>query len=291
MFHLILSFILLAILVVGHLFSLDRLTLKRENWFRQSEHLSVLPAPLVKLMSLDYQNLVADLIFSRTLSFYGGRVNQKDEDRIDPQTWQTIYKRLDLASQLDPYFVDPYYFAQAVLTWNASMPKETNALLDRGRRFRSQDWIIPFFMGFNAFYFLQDYGQASLYLTEASQRPGSPPFLPLLAARMATKGGETQTAVAFLRHLEMQTEDQTVKEQIRKRLLALEGIWFLEQAVEQYRQKFGKFPETLEVLVKQGMISQIPTDPYGGEFYLDSQGKIWTTSDLTMYKRDVKGKP
>jgi hypothetical protein len=269
---------LFVILTCGHLFTLNQLTSHRQGLIRQSEELAELPPAAIKLLSLDYQNLVADLIFSRTMSFYGGKVNRGE--KVDSKTWGLIYDRLVLATELDPYFADPYYFGQSALTWGAGMAREANVLLDRGRRFRTHDWFIPFFMGFNSFYFLHDDAQAATYLMEASKRPGSSSLVGLLAARLASKGGRTETAILFLGQLELETEDPVSKQDIRDRRMALEGIWVLEQAMERYHQQFGKQPKDLRALVDKGILKQIPTDPYGGTYYLNDQGKVWTTSDL-----------
>jgi hypothetical protein len=255
----------------------------RHGLIRQAEVMAPLPAPALKLMALDYRNLVADWLFSRTLSFHGGQLAQKEP--IDDDTYRIIYRRLDVASELDPYFVDPYFFGQAVLTWGAGMPQEANRLLDRGRRYRPDDWIIPFFMGFNAFYFLHDNAQAATYLMEASRHPGSPPFAALLAVRLASQSGGTDTSIAFLQQLAAQTEDPATRRQIQRRLEALKGIWLLEQAVERYRARFGSAPSTISDLVERGILTRLPTDPYGGSFYLDSNGKVWTTSDLRSVRR------
>ena len=268
----------LAVLIAGHLFFAFQLQSKRVDIVQQSEELRLFPPAAMKLLSLEYRDLVADLIFSRTLSFHGGVL--KRGEKLDAQTWQAIYQRLDASSQLDPYFVDPYYFGQAVLTWDAKMPREANALLDRGRRYRTEDWVMPFFMGFNAFYFLHDKPQGAAYLMEAARRPGSPSLAGLLAARLSSESGGGEIAIAFLQELEAKTDDQVTKKEMRRRIGALRGIWVLEQAVEAYRGRFGSAPADLSELVKRGVLGELPTDPYGGVFYLNDQGKVWTTSDL-----------
>jgi len=283
MYYFALFSILLVTLICGHLFTLNQLTSNRHGLIRQSEELVTLPPAAVKILALDYRNLTADLIFSRTMSFYGAKLDR--DEKVDSRTWELIYDRLVLATELDPYFADPYYFGQSVLTWEAGMPQKANTLLDRGRRFRTNDWFIPFFMGFNSFYFLHDNAQAGTYLMEASKRPDSSPLVGLLAARLASKGGGTETAILFLRQLELGTEDPVSKQDIRDRRMALEGIWVLEQAAERYRQQFGKQPEDLQILVKKGLLNQLPSDPYGGTFYLNDQGKVWTTSDLRPVKK------
>jgi hypothetical protein len=274
---------LLVFLIGGHLFILNQLGLNRAGLIQEREELTPLPAAMIKLLALDYRDLIADLIFSRTMSFYGGKVNRGE--KIDSQTWQLIYQRLDLSSELDPYFVDPYFFSQAQLTWEAGMAKEANALLERGYQYRTEDWVIPFFIGFNHFYFLHNNAQAAVYLMEASKRPGSSPLVGLLAARLGSQSGETEISIAFLRQLELQTEDEASRKQIHDRRTALEGLWVLEQGVDRYRQKFGKQPEDLQILVKNGILNQLPIDPYGGTYYIDRKGKVWTTSDLRPMKK------
>lgn len=274
-----LNFLLLwAVLVGGHLFVSQQLSSERQVLVQQKEELHPLPAAALKILALEYRDLAADLVFSRTQTFYGGKLNRLE--KIDDRSWQVIYRRLDAVSQLDPYFIDPYFFGQAVLTWEARMPKEANALLDRGRKSRTDDWILPFFMGFNSFYFLQDFGQAADYLMESSRRPGSPPLVALLAARLASQSGGTETAIAFLQQVERHTEDQAIRGQIQQRLEALKGIWVLEQAVGAYRRQSGRWPKDLQALVEQGLLKRLPSDPYGGTFYLDEEGKVWTTSHL-----------
>jgi hypothetical protein len=135
-------------------------------------------------------------------------------------------------------------------------------------------------MGFNAFYFLHDKPQGAAYLMEAAQRPRSPPLVGLLAARLSSESSGGETAIAFLQELEAKTDDQVAKEEIRKRIGALRGIWILERAVQDYRGRFGSAPADLSELVKRGVLGELPTDPYGGVFYLNNQGKVWTTSDL-----------
>jgi hypothetical protein len=164
------------------------------------------------------------------------------------------------------------------------MPQEANALLDRGRRHRTDDWVMPFFMGFNAFYFLHDKAQASEFLMEASQRPEAPSLVGLLAARMASESGGTEIAVVFLQQLARQTEDEATRASIRMRIEALQGIAILEGAVGAYHERFGTLPATPSDLLARGVLYQLPVDPYGGTFYIAPGGKVWTTSDLRPVK-------
>lgn len=187
---------------------------------------------------------------------------------------------LNVSTDLDPYFLDPYYVAQAHLTWEGNMVRETNTLLDKGSRYRDWDWMLPFYIGFNYFYFLQENDKASEYLMEASKRPNSPSLLTTLAARLAYEAHRTENAIIFLQEILSKTDDENTKKMYEMRLNALKGILFLERAAAVYQERFKTRPEKLDALIAKGIIQDIPKDPYGGEFYIDKNGTIKTTSEL-----------
>lgn len=114
-----------------------------------------LPPVVIKLMSMEFQNIVADFFFVRISQFYGGKVeNSKAATKED---WQWFYRNLDITTELDPWFQDPYYVGNAILTWDAGMFNESNSLLEKASNARTWDWWFPFFIGFNKFYFQGDH--------------------------------------------------------------------------------------------------------------------------------------
>jgi hypothetical protein len=142
--------------------------------------------------------------------------------------------------------------------------------------------MLPFFIGFNYFYFLQQDEFASFYLMEASKRPGANPMYASLAIRLAYKQRRTETALFFIEELLKGTEDEVLKKDFEKRRDILQSILILEYAVDSYKKKFGKMPKSLDALLELGIINEFPNDPYGGEFYLDSEGLVKTTSDSLL---------
>ena len=79
------------------------------------------------------------------------------------------------------------------------MVRETNELLEKGTRYRDWDWNLPFYAGFNNFFFLHDNAKASELLATAAQRPGPSEQLLSLAARLAYTEKKTENAIMFLR--------------------------------------------------------------------------------------------
>lgn len=270
----------LLILLVG--LSLCTLTIVPLTSLRKAkppaERLGYIPSPEVLYFgSLDHRLFVSELLFFNSIFYYGSLVeNQKS--RPD---YERLYYFLDVATRLNPYNIDCYYFGQAVLTWDAGMAKEMNRLLERGARKRTWDFYLPLFLGFNNFYFLSEYDKAAQYTEMAAKLSPQNSYLITLAARLYYQSDKTDYAIEYLKATYELTKNQAVRKSILVRLEALEKIALLERAVKLYQQKFGKPPTLITELVESGIIKKIPKDPYGGEFYFDQRdGRIKTTSNL-----------
>jgi len=249
----------------------------------------VLPSPVLKLSALEFDGLASDFLFLKSLVFVGSTFEKAEHSYTltSPEAaW--LYHALDASACLDPYFLDPYYFSNANLTWGVGMIRETNALLEKGVRYRDWDSLLPFFVGFNYFYFLQENEKAGEYLMIASHRSGHNPLYGDLAVKLAYKENRTETAIAFLRQILEKTEDKRLRKEYETRLSALDVRLFLERAAASYRVKFGKAPVDPDALVKKGIIGAVPKDPYGGRFYLDSAGAVRSTSDQMLMPHQKK---
>jgi hypothetical protein len=280
--------ILLCLLLPLHVASLRSAGDAWKALPRGDETTYAVPAPILKLTTLEFDGLAANFMFLRALVFLGSTFERDNwPHSIKESEWRALHRDLAAATDLDPYFLDPYYVAQANLTWDGHLFRETNLLLEKGSRYRDWDWMLPFFAGFNHFYFLQENEQASIYLMEASRRPGASPLFASLATRLAVKGRRTENAIIFLEEMLRSEEDEGIKKGYRIRLEAMHGILALEKAVELYTVRTGQPPTNLQALLAGQIIEQIPVDPYGGSFYLDADGSVKTTSDLREIKKQL----
>jgi hypothetical protein len=281
-----LAVVALAALLALHLFTLGKASEGRKILPQGEGDVFAVPLALIKITSLEFDGLAADFLFLRSIVFYGEtyeRIDRQEKTRVKQSEWKWLHTALDASTNLDPYFYDPYYFATAILPWEGHLVQETNRLLEKGTRYRDWDWVPPFFMGFNQFYFLQENAAASESLMKAWRRPGAPSMLASLAARLAEKGKQTENAIVFLEELLKRTEDKRLRKQYETRVDFLKGALYLENAVARYRKRFGKMPSRLEALVDQGIISGIPRDPLGGLYYISSDGTIGSTSEMTSF--------
>ena len=101
-------------------------------------------------------------------------------------------------------------------------------------------------------------------------------FFGLLGARLSQKGGQTKASIAFLKAMHDRTEKEDAKEDIERRILALEGILTLEKAIIRFKSMFfGHPPDTLEQLVEAGTLERLPENPWRSDGnYLYENGKI-----------------
>jgi tetratricopeptide (TPR) repeat protein len=282
----VLPIFLIALLVPLHLLNLKEVVSGWNNLPRAEASSYVLPAPVMKLVSLEFDGLASDYIFLRSLVFWGSVLERSrtGDKRVEAWEWRNLYSDLNTATDLDPHFFDPYYFGQAVLTWEAQMYAEANTLLKKGIAHRDWDFNLPFYVGFNYFYFLKDNEKASRYLMKAAQKPGAFPLLTSLATRLAVKGKRTENAIIFLSQLLQGEEDPERRSQYELRLQALQKILSLEKSVGLYVAVKGSRPGSLKDLVDEGFIEKMPEDPYGGIFYINPDGEIKTTSNMHVRK-------
>ena len=54
----------------------------------------------------------------------------------------------------------------------------------------------------------------------------------------------------------------------------------LAKAVEKYYQGTKSYPGDILVLVREGFMDRIPDEPYGGQYFISSQGQIKSTSEI-----------
>jgi tetratricopeptide (TPR) repeat protein len=227
---------------------------------------------------LDYRLLLSELYFFDTVFYYGSLI-EKAEQKPD---YRMLVQYVDTATRLNPYNIDSYYFGQAILTWDAGLVKEMNWILQRGVKKRTWDFYIPFFLGFNYSYFLNDYDTAAEYTAQAARLNPNAEYLTTLASRMYYEANKTDQAISYLQVMLAGARNEGLRKSIITRITALESISLLEKAAKTYEAKTGRPLKLLSELVRARVLKAIPPDPYGGEFYLDQRdGRIKTTSKMS----------
>ena len=237
---------------------------------------SLPPQFALEIMSLGNRELLSTIIFYKTEFYFGEKVGWAKER---PEL-RRLYVALDRATDLDPRNMDCYYFAQGALSWIKPAIPDLNRLLEKGLKYRPHDWYLPFFISANYYFQLEDPIQAARYLRQAARLNPGNAVLATLTARMLYQGNRTDAAIVYLKSIIQDTRNSVLRKRLIERLQALEAIGFLERAVAAYVKKTGSLPRSLEDLVSAGIIERLPEDPYGGTFFLDTDGRVHTTSNM-----------
>ena len=234
---------------------------------------------VLKAISLDQRMIVGQFKVAKVVTYYGGRSPEVSQ-KFGRDDYFLMFRNLDAAIRLDPYNIDAYYFAQAALTWEVKEYAAANALLEFGMKYRTWDYLLPFFAAFNYSYFLKDHANAAVCYRRAAEISGSDLFM-RLASRSYYESGRTEDAIAYLKVLISSSKNEALKQMLVKRLKALTGVRIIEEARDLYRNRFGSPPQSVEQLKGSGVLRRLPVDPYGGAFFIDAEGQVRSTSSFS----------
>jgi hypothetical protein len=235
----------------------------------------LLPAEYLRPMLLGYHNLGADILWLRAIQLIGQKAITSNE-------YEWLYHTLDVITGLDPRYDYAYQVGGIILTHLAQRVDWSNKLLEKGLEATPTVWQIPFYLGFNHFFYLHNPERAAGYIARAAQIPGGPTYLPELATRMYAEAGNPAIALGFLDAMHRQTEDPRIKEQLEvrmKELIIERDLRLLEAAIARYAEREGKTPANLTALVKNGVLHMLPQEPFGGDYRYDPQtGKVTSST-------------
>lgn len=243
------------------------------------EEVLYIPSPAaLKRLSLGYTGLVADIYWTKAVQYFGAHHHDGGSK------YELLYPYLDAATTLDPQLVVAYEFGSLFLPLpppeGPGLPDKAIELVERGIKANPTQWRLYYNLGF-IYYFRKDYQGAQKVFERGSHVPGANPALGTLAAAMAQKAGDRETARLLWTEIYNSTQDEHVKDNALKRLAALqiqEDISQLEHAVDLYRQQTGRMPTNFDEMVAAGWLRSRPKDPTGAPYRLREDGTVEITN-------------
>jgi hypothetical protein len=240
----------------------------------ENEQLLLRSGSAVRKMSLGYNSLLADLYWTRAVQYYGSRVG------IAHAQFGLLWPLLDIATTLDPKLVVAYRFGALFLSEpspvGAGRPDLAIEFVKRGIAANPDNYLLSGDLGFLYYWRMKDYPKASAAYLEGSKIPGAPSWLKMMAARVAEKGGSLDTSRLIWSEIYESTQDKKVRDRAMEMLRGLKARQDetdLDELAQEYKNRFGHFPDSTKALRDAGMIRGIPVDPAGYPYVYGPDGK------------------
>ena len=276
----------LALLLGLHLFFYQQTFALKSNLDAKVRVNYVLPAEFTRVVSLDWQGLAADFQLLQAIFFIGEKIERQEP--IEDAEWDYFVRIIKAVIQLDPYFYDTYHLASGMLTWGGGRFEDAIEILEVAREYNPDDYRFPYQIGFIYFYFLNDTQKGAHYLEIASRQPEAPPLMAALASRLSYYVGNYDFSINLLERMLIPERSPAIRGYYQKRLDALRRALALEKAVYRFKQEYGSLPVDLSALVSEGYLESIPEDPYGGEWTILENGRIYSTSKFAGASGQVR---
>jgi tetratricopeptide (TPR) repeat protein len=272
-----LRFLVFAVLAAATAIAASRLHVAQERPY----DIEAIPRPgALGFLFLGNRTLAADLNWLRAVQYIG-------EPRGDQRGWGALYPLVDAITDLDPGHGYAYQVAGVILS-SVGRVAESNRILEKGTRAVPDRYILPYLRAFNAFYYDDDWPTAGKFAEIAAKAPGAPAHVRQNVLAYYVKGRRAEAAVAFLEQSLSEARDpdtrRAIEAQLRQARLEQEASR-LEDAIARWRSRYVVGPLSLGQLRTEGLITEVPPDPQGGELYLDAEGRVRSTANPYRFSR------
>jgi len=236
-----------------------------------------LPVRVHKIAAGYMYQLWAEMLYIKTIVFLGGRKPGQEHQSYA----ENLAEHFSVISTLHPDFIDTYFMCESSLSsLGSDYAKKTNAVLEKGMSAKPDNWILPFFKGFNYFRYLNEPIKAAETLYKASRITGAPVWLGHLASILSAQGGDIYAGLIWLKAMLATEKDEIMQERYKKEIIVFENAVRVLQAVQKYSALYNHPPKELNDLVPD-IIMEIPKIEEG--FFL-----AWTPPVLSLIRPNAK---
>jgi tetratricopeptide (TPR) repeat protein len=243
---------------------------------------------LMKLMSLEYAPLTADIYWTRVVQFYGNKHVRGNANM------ELLWPLLDITTTLDPNLLVAYRFGAVFLSQHApsgaGRPDLAVQLIQRGIRANPDYWRLYEDLGFVYYFDLKDYPKASEAFLEGSKRSGAQMWMKVMAAKIAAEGESFSTSFFLWKDIYDTTTDPMVKKNAELHLQLLkakEDCRQLDALADEYQKRFGTRPTRTGELVQAGLLRAIPLDSMGYPYMFGENGKAELNLDSPLLEQQL----
>lgn len=196
--------------------------------------------------------------------------------RMKPEEYRVLAKVQQDASWLNPAHEDNYYIAGAILPWSGEL-EAAQIILRRASLARPYDYQPAFLYAFNLWHFKGESIAAANWLRMAAEKlPDDDDRLVMLnlAAKWVDKSDDLDTAINVVKALAQQAKRADFRKYLEARVQRLRDLKALRAQAEIFEARYGRPLQNLEELKLNGLIKDLPSDPFGFGFELDAKRQI-----------------
>ncbi len=243
---------------------------------------------LMKVMSLEYAPLLADIYWTRVVQYYGNK-HVRGQANLE-----LLWPLLDITTTLDPNLLISYRFGAMFLSQapptGAGRPDLAVKLIERGIQTNPDYWRLYEDLGFIYYFDLKDYKKASDAFLEGSKKPNAQLWMKVMAAKVAAEGESLETSVFLWKDIYNTASDPSVKKNALMHLQLLkvkEDCRQLDLLADEYAKRFGKRPARMGDLVQAGLLRGIPGDPLGFPYIFGEDEKAELNLDSPLLEQQL----
>lgn len=261
---------------------------QRESLSQERDDVLLRSGKLVKVMSLEYAPLLADIYWTRVVQYYGNK-HVRGQANLE-----LLWPLLDITTTLDPNLLISYRFGAMFLSQaapaGAGRPDLAVQLIQRGIQANPDYWRLYEDLGFVYYFDLKDYQKASEAFLEGSKKPNAQLWMKVMAAKVAAEGESFATSVFLWKDIYDSTADPSVKKNAMLHLQLLkvkEDCKQLDALADEYAKRYGKRPGRMSEMVQAGLLRGIPGDPLGFAYVFGQDGRAKLSLDSPLLEQQL----
>lgn len=239
----------------------------------QKQELLLSSPTAIKKLSLGYDSLLGDIYWTRVVQYYGSLVAEPHAK------FELLWPLLNITTTLDPKLIVAYRFGAIFLSEpvvGANRRDLAIKLVKRGIEANPDNWRLNGDLGFLYYWEMKDYQDAAAAYLDGSKKPGAPPWMKVMAARVSAMGGSIETSRMIWSEIYGSTKDPNVRKMAVQELRVLKAQGdeeHLDELAADYQKRFGHYPASTEELRAAGFVRGIPLDPEGYPYVFGADGK------------------
>jgi hypothetical protein len=245
-------------------------------------------------LALSYKALLADVYWIRAVQYFG----RTRLERSASPSYDLLYPLLDVTTSLDPAFNIAYRFGAIFLAegypQGPGRPDQAVALLDKGFRHNPHRWQYLYDKAFVYYWAHRDPAQAAHWFAEAGKVPGSPEWMPGLAAFMLSQSTDRQRSRVLWEQIYRSAEHEYMRTNAEFRLQQLDAMDVLDRLnplLDRYERETGERTRTWAPLRRRGWLTAEPVDPTGVPYVIDDAGRATVSQSSVLHPLPTETAP